>query len=98
MQKWRFRIEKMDEENLLQFIFEKAWFQEDILELQNNIMSKLESVSVIEHVKGADREDIRFSWSGGAFYLRFECYSQSCWIEAEPGIDTAKIISLYELF
>lgn len=85
MEIWSFNVEKVKEESLLLFMFKEEWFQEDIVTLQEKIMSKMGEVSLIEHVRGADREDIRFNWSGDYFSLRFEYYSQSCWIEPEPG-------------
>ena len=98
METWRFNVEKIREENILLFVFEQEWFQEDITELKKIILSKMENVAIIEHVKGADREDIRFSWCGAYFSLRFEYYSQSCWIETESSTDILILDPLHALY
>ena len=73
----------MIEEGILSIIFVELWFQEEIDMLVGIVMAKMIDSGIIEHLKGADRESIRFNWDGHLFVLNFEYYSQSCWIESE---------------
>lgn len=77
------------ESSSLQVIFTDDWYQEDVPQLTEIILSSLEGHHTLEQISGGDRENCRFEWSQEYFILNFECYSQSCWIENEttPNVD-----------
>lgn len=70
-------------QNSLQVNFSHNWYQEDISDLATSIIDTLKTVLIIEKTTGADREYYRLQWQDEYFYLNFEYYSQSCWIEHE---------------
>ncbi|MEW6983863.1 DUF3630 family protein [Colwelliaceae bacterium 6471] len=75
--------------------FELDWHQDDIASLKNSLINVIGEVTEVEHIIGADRENIRFVWQGHYFILNFECVSQSCWIE---GDDLAGIENIDQLY
>jgi hypothetical protein len=93
---------KRDEQQLI-FSFlnfsHRFWFQEDINQLYQDVFSLLDDIEIKEVISGADRENIRFSWQiNYDFILNFDCYSQSCWLEAENELSQTKISMLYRSF
>lgn len=85
---------EMINSNSLQIIFSDHWYQEDTVQLTQNILNLLENHKVLEQISGGDRENCRFEWLQEYFMLNFEYYSQSCWIENEttPNIDLLNTI------
>ena len=78
-------------------LFNQHWFQEDIVELHQLLLSKIPEYRVKEVTQGADREDIRFQWREAEFILHFDYYSQSCWLSVQDEINVLKIQSLFNL-
>jgi hypothetical protein len=78
-------------------LFDQNWFQEEIIILRQLLLNKIPDHQVKETTLGADRENIRFHWSGAEFILNFDCYSQSCWVCAHDEISLLKIPTLYAL-
>ena len=81
-------------ENSLQIVFAKNWYQEDINALTTLILNSFEDHQVIETISGADREYCRFEWHKNYFVINFECYSESCWIEHETTPNIALLKSI----
>jgi hypothetical protein len=81
------RSSEIINQNSLQIVFAKDWYQEDVTQLITTILSFLKDHQVLENISGADRENCRFKWRSDYFILNFECYSQSCWIENETAPD-----------
>ena len=81
-------------ENSLQLVFAKNWYQEDINALTTLILNSFEDHQVIETISGADREYCRFEWQKNYFIINFECYSESCWIEHETTPNIALLNSI----
>lgn len=75
--------------------FDFDWYQEDIASLKSLLINAIGEVTEVEHIIGADRENIRFVWQTHYFTLNFECVSQSCWIE---GDDLAGIENIGQLY
>lgn len=75
--------------------FDLDWHQEDIASLKKSLITAIGEVTEIEHIVGADRENIRFVWQTHYFTLNFECVSHSCWIE---GDDLAGIENIGQLY
>lgn len=71
------------QKNVIDIRFQDYWYQEDIENLYNAILSHLEDASLLESTLGADRHNYRILWSNVYLIINFDCYSQSCWIEAE---------------
>jgi len=71
------------EESSILIFFNSEWQQDNIHQLAKLVFAQLPGAMEIERVQGADRESIRIQWQQGFFVLNFECYSQSCWLEAE---------------
>lgn len=71
------------QENVIDLRFHEYWYQEEIENLYNSILSHLEDVSLLESTLGADRHNYRILWNNLYLIINFDCYSQSCWIEAE---------------
>jgi len=78
-------------------LFEKSWFQEDIIELRQLLLDKIPNHHVKEITLGADRENIRFRWLNAEFILNFDYYSQSCWFNAQDEVSASKIQPLFNL-
>jgi len=78
-------------------IFQQNWFQEDIKELSQLILSTVSQHQIKEKIVGADRESLRFLWQRSEFILNFDCYSQSCWISAHDIASKTSISVLYKL-
>lgn len=78
-------------------VFEKNWFQEDIVELRQQLLNKLQQPIVKEVTLGADRESTRFTWLNAEFILHFDYYSQSCWFSPHDEISVSKIKPLFAL-
>jgi hypothetical protein len=75
--------------------FHTDWFQEDITTLSQLVFIHTPDYEFKEKIIGADREDIRFMWNSHEFMMNFDCYSQSCWINA---IDQASLHSINLLY
>lgn len=88
-------IELIDEQ--ISVLFEKTWFQEDIITLSQLLLSKIPDHSIKEATIGADRENIRFLWSSAELVLNFDYYSQSCWFSAHNEISAAQIQPLHSV-
>ena len=72
-------------DNVITISFQQLWDQDDIAELKSTIFEG-QDIRLIEHILGADRENFRLEWQHHIFCLNFDCYTQSCWIEAEQEI------------
>lgn len=83
------------QDSYVDITFENYWSQEDILSLQQLVLLPLIEVSIQEKNMGADRESIRFYWNESNFVLNFDCYSQSCWIEAHDNSSLLALSALY---
>lgn len=70
-------------ENVLLINYDCDWAQENIDQLSEHFIGQLNGARRIETITGADRETLRFSWQGQCFFIHFECYSQSCWVESD---------------
>lgn len=81
---------------IITFVFNKSWLQEDIATLKQLIVEKIGKLTEVEHVIGADRETVRLAYHQQIFILNFECYSESCWLEAESESDEAGLYKLYQ--
>jgi len=79
----------------LSITFKNEWYQEDITSLSELILLPTTPVVIQEKNIGADREDIRFSWSKNYFVLNFDYYSQSCWIEGQDNASTECLSALH---
>ncbi len=78
--------------------FQTSWFQEDIPQLQQGLLSLIDSVHIQEKVIGADRESIRFYWQVNYYYiLNFDYYSQSCWFEPQDELSSEQQVKLLAL-
>ena len=71
------------ETGTINIVFDSDWYLEDISRLSEQIYANIPDSRAIETVTGADREYFRFEWQQQIYILQFECYGQSCWIEAE---------------
>ena len=72
------------------------WYQEDIKCFYDRLFSLLDDITIKEIISGADRENIRFLWQQrDDFILNFDCYSQSCWLEAENEFSQQQIPALF---
>jgi len=76
-------------------LFDQNWFQEDIVDLRQLLLSKVLEHHVKEVTLGADRENVRFRWRHAEFVLNFDYYSQSCWFSAQDDISRSKIQLLF---
>ena len=72
-------------DNVITISFQQLWDQDDIVKLKSIILAGRD-VRQVEHILGADRENFRLEWQQHIFCLNFDCYTQSCWIEAEQEI------------
>tara|TARA_B110000467_G_scaffold160960_1_gene181182 strand:+ start:173 stop:505 length:333 start_codon:yes stop_codon:yes gene_type:complete len=85
------------ESQYLGIFYEDIWYQEDIAAIQQSLLSMVKEAKVVEKIFGADRENIRFIWKNQYhFVLNFDCYSQSCWLEAEDDLSFKHLLSLAE--
>ena len=78
-------------------LFNKGWFQEDIITLRQLLLDKVPNHLVKEVTLGADRENIRLLWLKAEFSLNFDYYSQSCWFSAQDDISISEIHPLFNL-
>lgn len=76
------KIQLLDQQAIT-CLFNQYWYYEDIPLLSELVFNQLRHVSTVEHISGADREDIRFCWRDVNYIIYFESYGQSCWIESE---------------
>lgn len=83
------------QDDFLSILFNVEWYQEDISVLQGLILLPLTGHKIQETNIGADREDIRFIWNENYFVLNFDCYSQSCWIEAQDDSSKSYLLALH---
>lgn len=79
----------------ISIIFEKNWFQEDIVELRRQLLTQLQLPNAQEIILGADRESSRLTWLNAEFILHFDYYSQSCWFSAHNEISEPIIKPLF---
>lgn len=98
MNEWSLKSVELIEDNTLFFIFTKTWFQEDIVELIDIIFSRVPDQVIVEHIKGADREDVRFNWKNTHYILHFDYYSQSCWVDIESSAASSSMSALHALY
>lgn len=94
MSNWKLFVGEVIEGKILLLSFDRYWDQDDIKQLKNHIITSLKTAEIIEVITGADRENTRFIWNKLNFMLNFECYSQSCWIEAEPPVKLDLLLTL----
>jgi len=74
------------------FIFSDFWYQDDIECLSVQVFENMLEIRVLETIKGADRENIRFVWQEQYYFsLNFDCYSQSCWLEGDDEISSKQL-------
>ncbi|WP_394173776.1 DUF3630 family protein [Thalassotalea litorea] len=85
----------LSEDNIILIRFTEDWDQDDIKLLVPQVLGKIAESQVLEHVTGADREYLRFSYRGLYFLLQFESYANACWIEAEDQFSQPSITALY---
>jgi len=79
------------------FSFSGFWYQEDIEQLLQQILANSSKISILETIKGADRENTRFVWHDKFYFaLNFDCYSQSCWLEGEDEMSSKQLKQLME--
>lgn len=91
---WSITSIKLDTQHIIIDV-DDFWYQEDIDIIQKNIFSFLVNTNVLENIIGADRQNIRFSWQTQYnFILNFDCYSQSCWLEAENELSKGQLPNL----
>lgn len=57
------------------------WQQDDIDSILQVILSQHTNFTLKESNKGLDRESFRLSEADADYWLHFECYSQSIWLE-----------------
>ena len=79
----------------LNVTFKNNWYQENIATLIDLLFLPIMPVTIQEKIIGADRENIRFSWSNNYFVLNFDYYSQSCWIEGKDSTSTEQLSTLH---
>jgi len=82
---------QVQENSVVIIIWQQHWQQEDIDNLVSIIFHNLESIKITESVVGADRHYCRFHYQSRHYVLHFECYSQSCWLEAEDELSNVFI-------
>lgn len=88
------------EDQQIRFSFKKEpqayWHQEDVKSFYESLFSLVENIVIKEVISGADRENIRFLWQQRYdFVLNFDCYSQSCWLEAENEFSERQLLALH---
>jgi len=88
-------INNIDEQ--IAILFDKNWFQEDIIELRQLLLNKIPNHNVKEVTLGADRENIRFLWENAEFIINFDCYSQSCWFSSHDEMSKLSIQNLFNV-
>jgi hypothetical protein len=78
-------------------LFEQSWFQEDIATLRQILLNNIPNHCVKEIIIGADIENVRFQWRDTEFILNFDCYSQSCWFDAQEPYNVEETQALFNL-
>lgn len=84
-------------ENQITVLFNQHWFQEDITNIRQLLLSNIPNLCIKEVVIGADLENVRFQWLDAEFTVSFDYYSQSCWFETQDSNHLTEIISLFDL-
>ncbi|MEL0642697.1 DUF3630 family protein, partial [Pseudoalteromonas aliena] len=56
---------------------------EEVFELWSSLFLHSDDITIIEYSAGADRHQVRFTYNHHSFYLNYELYSQSTWINGE---------------
>jgi len=84
----------LTDENVVMVVWESYWYQEDTDELTKIVFDILGGVTTTENIRGADRTNVRFVYKAGNFLLNFECYSQSCWLEAEDELSRDFLVEI----
>lgn len=75
--------------------YNQEWYQENINQLTQCLMTKFTEIKELEVTTGADRAYIRFEYQKDFFTLQFECNSQSSWVEAEDERSREALPQLY---
>jgi len=68
--------------NQITVLFNQHWFQEDITNLRQLLLSNVSNLCIKETIIGADLEQVRFQWLDTEFSVTFDYYSQSCWFDS----------------
>jgi len=84
-------------DNQITVLFNQHWFQEDITNLRELLLSNIPSLCIKEVTKGADLENVRFHWLDTEFTLSFDYYSQSCWFDIQDSNRLTETSSLFKL-
>ncbi len=82
------------DQNLILIAFSQLWEQEDIGQLSALLFAKLDEARIIEKVKGADREYLRFNYQQEYLIMHFESYSNACWIETEDQLASLSLATI----
>lgn len=77
----------LQDDSCLVLDFNHQWYQDDLTQLINVFFLSFQLLTKVEHIHGADCECVRFTYCDLSFILNFECYTRSCWIEAESHVD-----------
>ena len=80
---------------IIQIALNCDWPQESTAKIAKLVVTQANGAAEFEHILGADRESFRIQWRQQFFSLHFECYSQSCWLEADEAASQELIYELY---
>lgn len=83
-------------EQTIVFSSPSEWQQEDIESLQSELLRRYPLFSVISHEQGLDRESFQLEYKSSYFWLNFEYYSQSIWLEAMDQSGQPMLAALFE--
>lgn len=81
-------------EDILFIEIDQYWFFEDIKTMTEYLFSLIDDIKTTEVMTGADRKSVRFMWRKAHCIIHFECYSQSCWIEAQENNNECLLLNL----
>jgi hypothetical protein len=84
-------------DNQITVLFNQHWFQEDIINIRQLLLSNIPDLCIKEVIIGADLENVRFQWLGAEFTVSFDYYSQSCWFDTVDSNCLTEVISLFNL-
>lgn len=71
------------------------WSQEDFSTISEQFFRRYHECVPQLTVSGADRVDVEFFWDAQRFALKFECYSESIWIEPTDTKSEETLVMLY---
>jgi len=83
--------------NQITVLFNQHWFQEDITNLRQLLLSNVSNLCIKETIIGADLEQVRFQWLDTEFSVTFDYYSQSCWFDSQDLVSLTKIQSFFNV-